>query len=90
MHLMKSPGGNLATSNGNTIGSNDNKKYVIHQEMRMLSNSATPIPTVLFRGVIKIPKLYQRNGSNDAWALVLFAPGVDIEYCVQCIYKEYQ
>ncbi len=35
--IDKNPGGNLTFPNGNVIGSNDNKKYVIHQTDQITS-----------------------------------------------------
>jgi len=88
MILFKNPGGSIASLAPNTVGANDNKRFVIHQEMRMLGGSTTEIPVSLFRGVIKIPKGYKRMGINDLLTLRVLAPGVNIDYCVQCIYKE--
>ncbi len=90
MYLFKNPGNNLTLPGANTVGSNDNKRYVIHQEMVMLSNSATPIPRTLFNGVVAIPKGYRRFGPDDTIDLVLLAPGVNIEVCIQCHYKEFR
>ncbi len=88
--IYKNPGGNLTVITPNAVGASDNKRFVIHQEMRMLSGSATEIPITLFRGVISIPKGYRRFGINDVLTLRIFAPGVNIDYCIQCIYKEYR
>ncbi len=88
--IYKNPGGSIANIVPNTVGSNDNKRFVIHQEMRMLGGSITEIPVTLFRGVISIPKGYRRMGINDLLTIRILAPGVAIEYCIQCIYKEYR
>ena len=88
--IYKDPGGNLATIAPNTVGANDNKRFVIHQEMRMFGGSTTEIPIVIFRGVIKIPKGYRRFGINDILRLRILAPGVNMDYCIQTIYKEYR
>ncbi len=86
--VYKNPGGNLVAITPNTVGSNNNKKFVIHQEMRMNGGSTTEIPVSIFRGVIKIPRGYKRFGIADALVLNILSPGVNIDYCVQCIYKE--
>ncbi len=88
--IFKNPGGSLANIVPNAVGASDNKRFVIHQEMRMLGGSITEIPVTIFRGVIKIPKGYRRFGINDLLTVRLLAPGVAIEYCVQAIYKEYR
>ncbi len=90
MIVYKNPGGNLATPLPNTIGSNDNKRFVIHQEMVMLQGQTGSNPRTLFKGVIVIPRGYKRNGPNDRLILVLQSPGVNIQFCVQCHYKEFR
>ncbi len=88
--VYKNPGGTIPAITPNQVGSSDNKRFVIHQEMRMLGGSTTEIPVTIFRGVIKIPRGFKRFGINDLLQLRILAPGVTIDYCVQCIYKEYR
>ncbi len=90
MIVFKNPGGNLANPAPNAVGGNDNKKYVIHQEMIMFQKQSNSNPRTLFNGVIVIPKLYRRNGPNNRLILRVLAPGVNVEYCVQCHYKEFR
>ncbi len=90
MSVQKNPGGNLSFPNPNVIGSSDNKKYVIHQEMVMVQKVTPSNPRTLFKGVIRIPKLYQRNGPNDQLFMSLFAPGINFDFCIQCHYKEFR
>ncbi len=93
MMIFKNPGNNLGGSRPapNAVGGNDNKKYVIHQEMIMLNGDAgNGQPRVLFNGVIKIPKGYIRNGPGDRLQLVLLTPTVLGDFCVQCHYKEFR
>ncbi len=88
--VFKNPGGNLTFPNGNVVGANDNKRYVIHQEMRMLEQSVNGNPRTIFNGVIAIPKHLRRNAPNDDWILQVFAPGVNCNVCFQCHYKEFR
>ncbi len=90
MYVGKNPGGNLTLPETNVVGVSDNKKYIIHQEMVMLQGFNAGNPRTLFKGVIKIPKGYVRNGPNDQIVLKVFSPGVAINYCVQCHYKEFR
>ncbi len=90
MYVMKNPGGNLAGPNPNVVGPSDNKKYIIHQEMVMMQQVTNSNPRTLFNGVIAIPRGYRRNGPNDLLQLRILAPGVSINYCFQCHYKEFQ
>ncbi len=93
--IFKNPGGNLVVPEPNVVGASDNKKYVIHQEMVMLQKEPTADalggnPRVVFKGVIRIPRLYQRFGYNDLLQTKVLAPGVSVEYCIECIYKEFR
>ncbi len=90
MIVFKNPGGNLAIPVPNQVGANDNKKYVIHQEMKMLEQSVNGNPRTIFNGVIALPKGYRRNGPNDLLQLGFFAPGVNASVCFQCHYKEFR
>ncbi len=90
MMIVKNPGNNLTFPNANVIGSNDNKKYVIHQEMKMLEQSVNGNPRTIFNGVIVIPRGYRRQSIDDAIAIFLFAPGVNCSVCFQCHYKEFR
>ncbi len=89
MTLMKNPGANLTAVTPNSVGNNDNKKWVIHQEMVMLQQVTNSNPRTLFKGVVAIPRGYRRNGPQDELQLRLQSPGVNINYCVQCHYKEF-
>ncbi len=76
--------------NANAVGSSDFKRQVFHQEMRMLSDSTVTIPIDMFTGVLRIPRVFQRMGVGDTVSLQLFAPGTTANFCVECIYKEFQ
>ncbi len=88
MIIVKNPGGNLAIIPPNVVGADDNKRYVIHQEMKMLEKKVSGLPRTIFNGVIMIPRSYRRFGINDILQILLLAPGVNVDFCIQCIYKE--
>lgn len=90
MIVFKNPGGNLTVPQGNTVGSNDNKKYVIHQEMVMLQQAVNGNVRNVFKGVIVIPKGYRRFGVNDLLQISFYSPGVNCNVCFQCIYREFK
>ncbi len=89
---VKNPGNNLTFLDGNLTGTDDNKRYVFHQEMVMFNPTAGGVSRNLFKGVIKIPKSYKRNGPNDKTQLLMFIPstGVDVNICGQFHYKEFR
>ncbi len=88
--VFKNPGNNIANPDPSLIGVSDSKRFVIHQEMRMLQNKAGGNPRSLFNGVIRIPRGYRRNGNDDTLELLIKSPIVNITACVQCIFKEYR
>ncbi len=90
MMIMKNVGGNLVFPNANVIGINDNKRFVIHQEMVMMQQVTNSNPRTLFVGVIAIPRGYRRFGPNDLLQIQIFSPGVNLNLCMQCHYKEFR
>ncbi len=90
MFVWKNPGGNLTAPATNAVGTSDNKKYVIHQEMTMMENNLGGNPRTLFNGVIVIPKGYRRFGPNDTLELKVGSTAVNITNCSQCHYKEFR
>ncbi len=90
MFVAKNPGGNLVLPVPNVVGINDNKRYVIHQEMVMLQMIDNSNPRTLFNGVIAIPRGYRRFAPNDQLELHVFSPGVELSFCIQCHYKEFR
>ncbi len=90
MMIFKNPGGNLTFPAPNVAGGDDNKKYIIHQEMVMLQKVTPSNPRTLFKGVVAIPRGYRRNGPNDTLTVRLFAPGVNFDFCIQTHYKEFR
>ncbi len=72
---------------GNT-GVNKFRSWILHEEKGLAATQdGTPM---VFKGVIKIPRSFQRMGEDDAFDIVLLAPGADLEFCVKVIYKWYQ
>ncbi len=88
--IAKNPGNNLTFPNANAVGGDDNKKYVIHQEMVMLQRQANSNPRTIFNGVIAIPRGYRRNGPDDRTQILIFTPGVSADFCWQAHYKEFR
>ncbi len=89
----KSEGGNITLPQPNVVGASDNKRYVIHQEMVMMSTTTVETlgnPRTLFKGVIVIPKGMRRMGPNDVWQLNLKSIGTTTNFCFQVHYKEFR
>ncbi len=89
--IGKDPGGNLAAVVPNAVGTSDNKRFIIHQEMVMITNLGQGSqPRVLFNGVIAIPRGYRRFGPNDTLNMTILSPALDIALCFQVHYKEFR
>ncbi len=90
MYVAKNPGNNLALPEPNAVGVSEVKRYVIHQEMVMMQQVTNSNPRTLFNGVIVIPRGYRRNAPDDDLFMRILSPGVNINFCVQCHYKEFR
>lgn len=95
IYFFKNPGGSFVTTvpDGNKVGSDDLKRFVIHQEMVMLQGlTGDGVPRNVFKGVIKIPRGYQRNAPQDKLQMWMFIPstGVAVNICAQFHYKEFR
>ncbi len=90
MIIWKNGGANLTAPSASAVGPNDNKRYVIHQEMVLLDGTAGRNPRVLFNGVIVIPKGFRRFGPNDQLLCEIKAPTINTIFCLQCHYKEFR
>ncbi len=88
--VFKNPGDNITTPAPNQVGLNDNKRFVIHQEMIMFQEQTGSNPRTVFKGVIKIPRGYQRFAPNDKLEVAYLAPGVSVNLCHQAHYKEFR
>ncbi len=90
-YVWKNPGGNLTRPVPNLVGGNDNKKWVIHQEMTMIENKGQGSNArTIFNGVVVVPKGMRRMAPNDVWQLVFLCPALDIAVCTQVHYKEFR
>ena len=98
-YVIKNPGNRFILPSADAIGASDLKSFIIHQEMIMTTPQATSgaggdngIPRTMFKGVILIPRLYQRLGVEDKLQLVLQHRGGEAtqttRFCVEVIYKE--
>ncbi len=92
--IFKNPGNNITMPNPNVVGVSDNKRFFIHQEMKMLqkepSGESGGNPRVVFNGVIVIPRGFRRFGPDDRLGLMMLCPGITAEICFQCHYKEFR
>ncbi len=89
--ITKNPGGNINVPTPNAVGADDNKRFVIHQEMTMIENKGQGSNArTIFNGVIVIPKGMRRMGPNDVWTVTTLCPALDTAQCLQSHYKEFR
>ncbi len=90
-YLMKNPGGNVTPPAPNAVGSSDNKRFIVHQEMTMIENKGQGSNArTAFNGVVVVPKGMRRMGPLDIWTIQTLCPALDTAQCVQIHYKEYR
>ncbi len=91
MIVAKNPGGNVTIPPPNQVGVNDNKRFVIHQEMTMIENKGQGSNArTIFNGVVVIPKGMRRFGPNDILSVFLLCPALNTAVCLQAHYKEFR
>ncbi len=89
--VVKNQSNDISFPKAYEVGADNAKRFVIHQEMLMMSGDAgNGLPRVLFNGVIKIPKVYKRMGPSDKLQVMIIAKSVQADFCLQCHYKEFR
>ncbi len=89
VYLIKNPGDNLTEPGVFAVGSSNEKKFVIKMWSNMAMRNSEGNPPYHWEGWVKIPKRYQRMGTDDTWQMVSGISGETGHLFCQCIYKEY-
>ncbi len=90
-YLIKNPGNNLTVPNPGTVGTSNEKKFVFREWKGLAgvkSLGGTPFTNGVGGRWYKIPKLYQRFGTDDRLQLVVRSPTIG-DFCHEAIYKWY-
>lgn len=98
MAVIKNPSSEISIANIDKVGISNDRKWVIHQEMAMLTpfeaTGTTGFPRTIFKGVIRIPGKYKRFGVKDKLQVLLqhsvSEPSQTTRFCLQSIYKEFR
>ncbi len=88
-YIMKNPGNNLTGPVPGTVGTSNEKKFVIKGWKGLTGDRLAGFPAYSWKGWIKIPKRYHRMGTDDKWQLNVLATGVDQILCLHIVYKWY-
>ncbi len=87
-YLIKNPGANLTLPDPASVGTSNEKKFVFKQWKAMIMRNQDGNNPYHWEGWIKIPKRYQRMGTDDTLVLsVNCSGGVTGHASVQAIYK---
>ncbi len=89
IYLIKNPGDNLTEPGGFSVGSSNEKKFVFRQWQFMTMRNQDGNPPNHWEGWIKIPKRYQRMGTDDVINLVVITDTAAGHFSCQFIYKWY-
>ncbi len=88
-YLMKNPGANLTFPGGFAVGSSNEKKFVFKMWSAMTMRNQDGNPPYHWEGWVKVPKRYQRMGTDDTIAITIGADTSTGHGFFNCIYKEY-
>ncbi len=88
-YLMKDPGTNLTPPSPFTIGSSNEKKFIFKIWAYMSMRNQDGNPPYHWEGWVKIPKRYQRMGTDDRFLVVWEASTLTGHGTLDTIYKWY-
>ncbi len=86
-YLFKNPGNNLTAPGAFTIGSSNEKKFVIKVWSPMTMRNQDGNPPYHWEGWIRIPRIYQKFGADDQLQLIFEADTLTGHMSWQAIYK---
>ncbi len=90
-YLMKNPGNNLTPPAVLSVGTSNEKKFVFRQWMFMIMRNQDGNVPFHWEGWIKIPRRYQRMGTDDVINLTFAnTAAVTGHFSMECIYKWYR
>ncbi len=89
VYLIKNPGDNLTEPSVFAVGTSNEKKFVVKMWSYMAMRNSDGNPPYHWEGWIKIPKRYQRMGTDDTWRLISGINNETGHLFANCIYKEY-
>ncbi len=88
-YLFKNPGANLSPPGPFAVGTSNEKKFAVKMWSQMVMRNQDGNPPYHWEGWVKIPKRYQRMGTDDTWQLVAGVNSATGHLYANCIYKEY-
>ncbi len=90
VYIIKNPGNNLTDPSPNAVGTSNEKKYIFRQWHAMIMRNQDGNVPYHWEGWIKIPRRYQRMGTDDVLKIVAQnTSGVTGHFSYHVIYKWY-
>ncbi len=89
-YIWKNPGANLTAPTPGSVGTSNEKKFVFKSWKGLLAASTEGGQNYTWKGWLRIPKIYQRMGTDDLLQLVFNITGVAGLVCTNFIYKWYR
>ncbi len=91
VYIMKNPGANLSGPNPISQGTSNEKKFIIKTWRAMIMRNQDGNVPYHWEGWIRIPKRYQRMGTDDVWQIVhQCTSALTGHMSVEFIYKWYR
>ncbi len=90
VYLLKNPGANLTPPTPGTEGTSNEKKFIFKSWHQMTMRNQDGNPPYHWEGWVKVPKLYQRMGSNDNISLSVATTNAAGHISAQFLYKWYK
>ncbi len=87
-YLIKNPGDNLTEPGVFAVGTSNEKKFVFKMWSSMVMRNQEGNPPYHWEGWVKVPKLYQRMGTDDTIMLVSGVNSATGHLFCNAIYKE--
>ncbi len=87
LYLFKNPGDNLTPPAVFSIGTSNEKRFVIRSWQYMTMRNQDGNAPIHWEGWIPIPKKYQRTATDDTWNLQFACDAAAGHYSSQFIYK---
>ncbi len=89
VYMMKNPGNNLTPPGTGAVGTSNEKKFVFKQWSQMTMRNQDGNPPYHWEGWVKIPKRYQRMGTDDVLSITYGTTTSTGHIFANFIYKEY-
>ncbi len=87
-YIIKDPGNNLTLPDPGTVGTSNEKKFVFKTWKGLMGVKSLGGQPYMWRGWIKVPKIYQRMGADDRITIVYRSPTIG-DVCTNVILKYY-